>query len=273
MSGRLPYMQFYPADWMADPALAACSLPAQGLWFRLLCRMWLCPERGVLKTGKEPWGMAEIALDAHTDVRTAQELVNELVRQGVTGQRESDGAFINRRMVRDQQVRDQTRNRVKRHRDSGCNGDVTGRSQKSDFRSQKSEEAEAPASAPAYQGKWVRISAEQHARLVAAFPDVDVQRCYSECDLWQDAHPSRRKENQYSAMLNWLKRERKYQQENNREAGAGKPPATNSTEGRIRTLRGLVAKREKQVAEGATNPRILEDLRLYKRNLTELEAN
>lgn len=134
------------------------------------------------------------------------------------------------------------------------------------------EEARAASSALHFSGRHVRITEEQHGRLSAAFPGVDVQRCYEACDLWQDANPARRKTNQYAAMLNWLKREVPGGSNGKHsEASAGRGPECD-TASRIRMLRGLVSKRERQIAEGSTNPRIHEDLRLYKRNLAELEA-
>lgn len=128
---KLPYMPFFTSDYMADEAVMACSLAAQGLWVRMLCVMWNSPERGVLKTGKQPWGIREIATLAG-DLAGAQELVNELLKNEVTERRKSDGAFINRRMVREERKREKARKRVSRHRDSAvrsnavCNADVTG---------------------------------------------------------------------------------------------------------------------------------------------------
>ena len=34
---KLRWGKFYWSDWADDPALALCSLAAQGLWMRLLC--------------------------------------------------------------------------------------------------------------------------------------------------------------------------------------------------------------------------------------------
>ena len=138
-------------------------------------------------------------------------------------------------------------------------------------------EEEAPASAPTlhFEGRWVKISAEQHARLVAAFPDVDVQRCYGECDLWQDAHPSRRKENQYSAMLNWLKRERKYRKENGNEAsaGAGPAPPVLTLEQEKAKWRRWIEKRKQQLANPdittGTRQRWEQELRGFEQRLAE----
>lgn len=67
-----------------------------------------------------------------------------------------------------------------------------------------------PASASEFQfsGQHLKITNGQHRKLCEAFPDLDVASLYREQELWQDAHPSRRKGNGYAAMLNWLKIER-----------------------------------------------------------------
>ena len=134
---KLPYMQFYPDQWMTEAGLRACSLAARGLWMDLLCHMWKATERGVLKTGKQVWGLAEIANAVSVDPKTAQDLLSDLLLHDVTERRKKDGALICRRMVRDEKVRKQTRKRVAHVRDLKrvCNADVTR--EKSDVRSHK----------------------------------------------------------------------------------------------------------------------------------------
>jgi len=39
-------MQFYPADWLQDTQVL--TLEAQGAWMKLLCAMWIAPERGLV---------------------------------------------------------------------------------------------------------------------------------------------------------------------------------------------------------------------------------
>ena len=47
-SERLPYFNFYPADWLTDLSLRLCSAETRGVWIDLLCHMSLSPERGFL---------------------------------------------------------------------------------------------------------------------------------------------------------------------------------------------------------------------------------
>lgn len=120
-SNKLPAFQFYPGDWFKDQDLRRCSLAARGLWIDLLCYMWQCPERGVLNWSDEDLG------HAFGNVTLALQLVTELISKGVT-ERDSRGYLISRRMVRDEQERQQTRARVNKFRklSNRCNADVTG---------------------------------------------------------------------------------------------------------------------------------------------------
>ncbi len=43
---KLPSFQFYPGDWMKDPALRSVSLEARGLWMDMLCLLFESVRRG-----------------------------------------------------------------------------------------------------------------------------------------------------------------------------------------------------------------------------------
>ena len=125
MAGKLAYMQFYPGDWLKDPALRRCTHAAKGVYIDMLCFMWECEERGVLATSGQAWGDEEIARAVGGDQRETLALIAELVAKGVVSRRAS-GAIYSRRMVRDEEERRKTAARVRNHRASnGCNADVT----------------------------------------------------------------------------------------------------------------------------------------------------
>ena len=42
---ELPYMQFYPTDWLADTRMLTAS--AKGVWIDTLADLWSAPERGL----------------------------------------------------------------------------------------------------------------------------------------------------------------------------------------------------------------------------------
>ena len=123
---KLPAFQFYPGDWLKDPALRACSFAGRGLWMDMLCLMWESEERGVLASNGRVWtdemilracGVTSALQDAH--------LLSELLDLGVASRRD-DGAIYCRRMVREEDSRTKTRLRVKKHRlAKPCNAKVT----------------------------------------------------------------------------------------------------------------------------------------------------
>ena len=119
---KLPSFQFYPGDWMKDPNLRRCSHAAKGVWIDMLCLMFECDERGVLASGGVPWGLDEIARAVGGAPDMTLSCVEELLAMGVAS-RNSSGAIFSRRLVRDEQERIQTRERVRKHRNG--NGDVT----------------------------------------------------------------------------------------------------------------------------------------------------
>lgn len=51
---KLPYMQFYPADYQAD--VRCLSMATQGAWMQILCVLWRSPKRGQRTLTMEEWG-------------------------------------------------------------------------------------------------------------------------------------------------------------------------------------------------------------------------
>jgi len=150
---KLPSFQFYPGDWMKDPALRSVSLAARGLYIDLLCLMWECPERGVLKTGNVVWEASHISHaimsrpgDTFVQNCDINVTLKELVNHGVVTQRNSDGAIISRRMVREELERINARERQARHRD------VTRISRQSNNHSSSSTSVTDPPNPPAGAG-------------------------------------------------------------------------------------------------------------------------
>jgi hypothetical protein len=127
--GKLPGFLFYPGDWLKDPELRRCSREARSIWIDMICLMFECEERGVLSTGGRAWTLREIAGALSGDERTNLRRVGELLRNGVA-KRRKDGAVFSKRLVRDDQDRKQTKERVAAHRskkssNATCNASVT----------------------------------------------------------------------------------------------------------------------------------------------------
>lgn len=125
---KLPFMQFYPADWLQDTS--CLSLEAQGAWMRLICAMWVAPERGKLD-----WTLDQFQNFLGLHRVDATEVWNELQSSGVGEFYFQDGAYdapppgvpqsalsadrvtlVCRRIQREESKRKQVFERVKRHR-------------------------------------------------------------------------------------------------------------------------------------------------------------
>ena len=102
---RLPAMQFYPADWQSDPGIRALGFFDRGVWFEMLCVMHFSSERGVLLLNGRAMTDDEIARSLGLDKQILTTTLTTLVTSGVASRRESDGAIMSRRMVRDEHIR------------------------------------------------------------------------------------------------------------------------------------------------------------------------
>ena len=143
MSKRtMPWLQFFPADWLSD-SVAGCSLAAQGLWLRMLFVAHNSQHYGYLEVDGHPIPDEQLFRRCGcSSVEEYRNLFAELQAAGVPS-RTADGVIFSRRMARDQEQRDATAQRVRKHRERlTCNASVTPmsreevRSQKSEIRSQ-----------------------------------------------------------------------------------------------------------------------------------------
>lgn len=121
MSG--PVFDWKPELWMADMQLAACSPTARAVWADVLCLMWKSTDRGrLVYTDGKPWSLQAIAESVRGNTVESLAAINELLANGVAS-RDDSGAVFNRKMVRDEKVRREARNRKRKER--GSPQDVT----------------------------------------------------------------------------------------------------------------------------------------------------
>jgi hypothetical protein len=104
MSDKLPAFQFYPGDWMKDPALRSMSLSARGLWMDMLCIMFEAQPRGFLILNGKPALVEQLARMVGSTAGEVSCLVGELTDAGVVSAN-SQGCLYSRRMVRDDEIR------------------------------------------------------------------------------------------------------------------------------------------------------------------------
>jgi len=103
---KIPSFQFYPGDWMKDPALRSVSLAARGLWTDILCLMFEAPRRGHLIFGTAPVTAEQLARMVGSSADEVSCLLDELLACGVAT-KSAAGVITSRRMVRDEQIRAQ----------------------------------------------------------------------------------------------------------------------------------------------------------------------
>jgi hypothetical protein len=103
---KLPFIKFFPRDWMGDDRLRLCSVAARGLWIDLLCLMHSAPRRGYLQTATgSPLPLEQIARMAGCSTDEATRLISELKDAGVCDCSEH-GMIYSRRMVREEGKRE-----------------------------------------------------------------------------------------------------------------------------------------------------------------------
>lgn len=120
---KLPYLAFYPGDWLRDH-VAGCSIAAQGLWLRMLILMHDCERYGHLAMNGSPIPPESIARRCGCTLAQYETLLAELTVHGVPGVSQ-DGTIFSRRMVRDAQKRAGNAQRQSRFRNASSNAPVT----------------------------------------------------------------------------------------------------------------------------------------------------
>jgi len=102
---KLPAIQFYPGDWHRDPGIRTLSMHDRGVWLELLLLMHESDQRGVLVLNGRPMSDSEIARAIGLDNQTFNQTLTTLLTSGVASREPNTGALMNRRMVRDEELR------------------------------------------------------------------------------------------------------------------------------------------------------------------------
>ena len=118
---ELPWFKFYPNDLMGDMNLRRCSNEAVGVLTKFMCLAFDSEERGVVITSGVPWTDREIVSAIGGPFDDTLRAFQELVRWNVVKVRK-DGAYYNARMVKDDQERKKSNERVKKHRSKDRDG-------------------------------------------------------------------------------------------------------------------------------------------------------
>ncbi|NYH24675.1 hypothetical protein [Paraburkholderia bryophila] len=103
-AGKMPAMQFYPADWRKDPGVQALGFHDRGVWFEILCIMHESSERGVLLLNGLPMPTQALANILGLDIQILNQTLTNLTTYGVAKVRHADGALYSKRMVADENL-------------------------------------------------------------------------------------------------------------------------------------------------------------------------
>lgn len=102
---KLPALQFYPGDWRKDPGVQSLNYFDRGVWFEILCLMHESSERGKLLLNGKPMPDDALATILGLDKQILTTTLNTLLTYGVASRDGETGALINRRMVKDETLR------------------------------------------------------------------------------------------------------------------------------------------------------------------------
>jgi hypothetical protein len=101
---NLPHIQFYVGDWRKDIGIQSLSYHHRGVWFELLLLMHCSEQRGRLTVNGRPMSNGSLARLLGMSEGEAKDAVDVLIANGVAS-REANGAIVNRRMVREEEIR------------------------------------------------------------------------------------------------------------------------------------------------------------------------
>ncbi len=97
---ELPFIKFYPSDWLGSTKLRGVSLAARGVWIDLLAIMWECTPRGTLTVAGRPLSVTEAAKRVHGPIKAVERAIEELLDEGVADMMDN-GTIFSARMMKD----------------------------------------------------------------------------------------------------------------------------------------------------------------------------
>ena len=109
MSKKLPAFLFYPGDWRKDPGVQSMDYEERGVWHELLCIMHESENRGMLTLGNLPVDKSvdksRLARLLGISEKKTRKFLQNFLEIHVLRVCPLTGVFYNRRMVKDEQIR------------------------------------------------------------------------------------------------------------------------------------------------------------------------
>ena len=112
--GEAPAIQFYIKDWLTDCELQSASSATRGIWINALCFMWKSKIRGKISGSMD--NLTRMLNATPVEFMTFLQEVQVFKFADVTVCN-NDVTLINRRMIRDEIEKENTRLRVAKHRE------------------------------------------------------------------------------------------------------------------------------------------------------------
>jgi hypothetical protein len=97
---KMPYIKFYPRDWLASLDVRGCSYAARGLWIDMLCIMAGNARYGYLEQNGKQMTADDLERITMGERDTVKGLLAELEQAGVFS-RDDKGCIFCRRLIRD----------------------------------------------------------------------------------------------------------------------------------------------------------------------------
>lgn len=197
---KLPWLKFFPSDWLSDPALGRCSPTTRGIWIDMVCLMHQSGGTGEISCSLDEF--SRICRCSPDEANKALEELNLTKTADVTFCN-SLVTVTNRRMKRDYKYRYDTRLRVQRYRsNASSNKSVT--QEMSEVRVQRSDK-EPPN--PLKGGKV--LPPEKPQEVLIEFPDkLKTPLMMQKWGAWMNHRRAFKKPKSWVAMFNeqirWL---------------------------------------------------------------------
>lgn len=171
---KRPAFQFYPGDWLRDPALRMCSSASRGLWIDMICVMHQAHPYGHLVFNGNPVTASQLAKMVGETPADVTEMLAELQAAGVFS-RDDNGVIYSRKMVRDELEREAWKNRQKNHRES--HADVTPMSRDESRKCHAVLQSSSSSSKP----KQQRVASEAFGRFWETWPTSNRKVAKAKC--------------------------------------------------------------------------------------------
>jgi hypothetical protein len=121
---RYPWRKWYPAAYLTDPRIMFLSLAARGLLVEVEALCYVAETPGKLTIQKRPMTAAEIARVRGVEVGQVESALAELLDAELL-HKDGDGCIVSPSLRDELQEREDTRDRVDRHRTKHRPDDVT----------------------------------------------------------------------------------------------------------------------------------------------------